>query len=150
MDQFQHEGMEKVNSYTNFSLKIMIRGIAWKEIEADTSKISQDLREIQKTVQDYGHRLSNIPMKVDSLCHKMDEILKILPDLHKNLTDLKTEVADLKRSKRENPETSISRQERIRDALGTVPLLHQKGKAKEIPRPKTRDEQIQEILNSIK
>ncbi|KAK4385705.1 hypothetical protein Sango_2694500 [Sesamum angolense] len=76
----------------------------------------------------------------DSLCHKMDEILKILPDLHKNLTDLKTEVADLKRNQRDKPESSISRQERIRDALGTVPLLHQKGKAKEIPKPKTRDE----------
>ncbi|KAL0377163.1 UNVERIFIED_CONTAM: hypothetical protein Scaly_0833900 [Sesamum calycinum] len=60
----------------------------------------------------------------DSLCHKMDEILKILPNLHKNLTDLKTEVADLKRNQRENPETSTSRQERIRDALGIVPLLH--------------------------
>ncbi|KAK4394160.1 hypothetical protein Sango_1886800, partial [Sesamum angolense] len=78
-------------------------------------------------------------LKVDSLCHKMDEILKILPDLHKNLTDLKTEVADLKRNQRENPETSISRQERIKDALGTVPLLHQRGKAKEISKPKTRD-----------
>ncbi|KAK4387875.1 Enzymatic polyprotein [Sesamum angolense] len=70
----------------------------------------KDLREIQKTVQDYGHRLSNVPMKVDSLCHKMDEILKILPDLHKNLTDLKTEVADLRRNQRDKPESSISRQ----------------------------------------
>ncbi|KAL0307510.1 UNVERIFIED_CONTAM: hypothetical protein Sangu_3025800 [Sesamum angustifolium] len=60
----------------------------------------------------------------------MDEILL---DLHKDLTDLKTEIADLKRNQRENPETSIS-QEWIRDALGTVALLHQKGKAKEIPK----------------
>ncbi|KAL0445081.1 UNVERIFIED_CONTAM: hypothetical protein Slati_2230800 [Sesamum latifolium] len=58
----------------------------------------------------------------------MDEILKILPDLQKGLTDLKTEVADLKKNQRDSPETSKSRQERIRDALGTVPLLHQKGK----------------------
>ncbi|KAL0287176.1 UNVERIFIED_CONTAM: hypothetical protein Sangu_2704600 [Sesamum angustifolium] len=106
----------------------MIRGIAWKEIEADTSKISQDLREIQKTVQDYGHRLSNIPMKVDSLCHKMDEILKILPDLHKNLADLKTEVADLKSSKRENPETSISRQEGSGMPLGQYLFYTRRGK----------------------
>ncbi|KAK4389742.1 movement protein [Sesamum angolense] len=120
MVQFQPEGMERVNSCTDSYIKIMIRGIAWKEIEADTSKISQDLREIQKTIQDYGHRLSNIPMKVDYLCHKMDEILKILPYLHKNLTDLKIEIADLKRNQRENPETSISRQEHIRDALGTL------------------------------
>ncbi|KAL0300441.1 UNVERIFIED_CONTAM: hypothetical protein Sangu_3120800 [Sesamum angustifolium] len=69
----------------------------------------------------------------------MDEILKILPDLHKDLTDLKTEIADLKRNQRKNPETSVS-QKRIRDALGTVALLHQKGKAKEIPKLKTRDE----------
>ncbi|KAL0340064.1 UNVERIFIED_CONTAM: hypothetical protein Sradi_4523200 [Sesamum radiatum] len=65
----------------------------------------------------------------------MDEILKIFPNLHKNLTDLKIEIADLKKNQWENPETSTSRQERIRDALGTVPLLHQKEKAKEILHP---------------
>ncbi|KAL0313468.1 UNVERIFIED_CONTAM: hypothetical protein Sradi_5746100 [Sesamum radiatum] len=58
----------------------------------------------------------------------MDEILKILPDLQRGLTDLKTEVADLKKNQRDSPETFKSRQERIRDALGTVPLLHQKGR----------------------
>ncbi|KAL0431023.1 UNVERIFIED_CONTAM: hypothetical protein Sradi_0728300 [Sesamum radiatum] len=107
----------------------------WKELEPDTSKISLDLREIQKTVQDYGHRLIHIPMKIEVLSQKMDEILKILPDLQKGLTDMKTEVADLKKNQRDSPETSKSRQERIRDALGTVPLLHQKGKAMEIPKP---------------
>ncbi|KAL0431111.1 UNVERIFIED_CONTAM: hypothetical protein Sradi_0737100 [Sesamum radiatum] len=66
----------------------------------------------------------------------MDEILKILPDLQKGLTDLKTEVADLKKNQRDSPETSKSRQERIRDALGTLPLLHQKGKAMEVPKIK--------------
>ncbi|KAL0440532.1 UNVERIFIED_CONTAM: hypothetical protein Slati_2536200 [Sesamum latifolium] len=76
----------------------------------------------------------------------MDEILKILTDLQKGLTDLKTEVADLKKNQRDSPETSKSRQERIRDALGIVPLLHQKGKATEVPKPKTRDERIHKIL----
>ncbi|KAL0437680.1 UNVERIFIED_CONTAM: hypothetical protein Sradi_0475900 [Sesamum radiatum] len=80
----------------------------------------------------------------------MDEILKILPDLHKGLTDMKTEVADLKRNQRDNPETSRSRQERIRDALGTVPLLHQKGKATEVPKPKTREDLIIASIRSIK
>ncbi|KAL0373408.1 UNVERIFIED_CONTAM: hypothetical protein Sradi_3256500 [Sesamum radiatum] len=80
----------------------------------------------------------------------MDEILKILPDLQKDLTDLKTEVADLKKNQRDSPETSKSRQERIRDALGPVHLLHQKGKVMEIPRPKTRDERIREVINAIK
>ncbi|KAL0404324.1 UNVERIFIED_CONTAM: hypothetical protein Sradi_2073200 [Sesamum radiatum] len=80
----------------------------------------------------------------------MDETLKILPVLKENLTDLKTEVADLKKNQRDSPETSKSRQERIRDALGLVPLLHQKGKAMEIPRLKTRDEQIREVINAIK
>ncbi|KAL0345431.1 UNVERIFIED_CONTAM: hypothetical protein Sradi_4374400 [Sesamum radiatum] len=80
----------------------------------------------------------------------MDEILKILPVLKKDLTDLKTEVADLKKNQRDSPETSKSRQERIRDALGPVPLLHQKGKAMEIPRLKTRDERIREVINAIK
>ncbi|KAL0411978.1 UNVERIFIED_CONTAM: hypothetical protein Slati_3787500 [Sesamum latifolium] len=63
----------------------------------------------------------------------MDEILKILPDLQRGLIDLKTEVTDLKKNQRDSPKTSKSRQERIRDALGTVPLLHQKGKATEVP-----------------
>ncbi|KAL0446104.1 UNVERIFIED_CONTAM: hypothetical protein Slati_1738300 [Sesamum latifolium] len=78
----------------------------------------------------------------------MDEILMILPDLQKGLTDLKTEVADLKKNQRDSPETSKSRQERIRDSLGTMPLLHQKGKAMEIPRPKTRDEWIREVTRA--
>ena len=122
----------------------------WKELEPDTSKISQDLREIQKTVQDYGHRLIHIPMKIESLSQKVDEVLKILPDLHKGLTDLKAEITDLKRNQRESPETSRSRQERIRDALGTVPLLHQKGKATEIPKPKSREDLIIASIRSIK
>ncbi|KAL2237555.1 UNVERIFIED_CONTAM: hypothetical protein Sindi_0947200 [Sesamum indicum] len=78
----------------------------------------------------------------ESLRQKVDEILKILPDLHKGLTDLRIEITDLKKNQRENPETSRSRQERIRDALGTVPLLHQKGKATEIPKPKSREDLI--------
>ncbi|KAL0400148.1 UNVERIFIED_CONTAM: hypothetical protein Sradi_2358100 [Sesamum radiatum] len=72
----------------------------------------------------------------------MEEILKIRPDLHKDLTDLKAEVADIKKNQRDNPESSRSRQEKIRDALGTVPLLHQKGKATEVPNPEIRDEWI--------
>ncbi|KAL0434933.1 UNVERIFIED_CONTAM: hypothetical protein Sradi_0201200 [Sesamum radiatum] len=72
----------------------------------------------------------------------MDEILKSLSDLQKGLTDMKIEIADLKKNQRDSPETSKSRQERIRDALGTIPLLHQKGKTMEIPKPKTRDERI--------
>ncbi|KAL0427879.1 UNVERIFIED_CONTAM: hypothetical protein Slati_2962700 [Sesamum latifolium] len=80
----------------------------------------------------------------------MDEILKILPDLRKDLTDLKTKVIELKKNQRDSPETSKSRQERIRDALGTVPLLHQKGKAMEVPKLKTRDERIREVINAIK
>ncbi|KAL0430632.1 UNVERIFIED_CONTAM: hypothetical protein Sradi_0689200 [Sesamum radiatum] len=80
----------------------------------------------------------------------MDEILRILPDLRKDFVDLKTEVTDLKKNQRDSPETSNSRQERIRDALETVPLLHQKGKAMEVPKPKTRDERIREVINAIK
>ncbi|KAL0410903.1 UNVERIFIED_CONTAM: hypothetical protein Slati_3680000 [Sesamum latifolium] len=80
----------------------------------------------------------------------MDEILKIIPNLQEGLTDLKTKIADLKKNQRDSPETSKSRQERIRNALGLVPLLHQKSKAMEIPRPKTRDERIREVINTIK
>ncbi|KAL0458644.1 UNVERIFIED_CONTAM: hypothetical protein Slati_0491600 [Sesamum latifolium] len=76
----------------------------------------------------------------------MDEILKIIPDLQKGLTDLKTEVADLKKNQRDSPETSESRQERIRDALGTVPLLHQKGKAMDVPRLKPETNGSERLL----
>ena len=89
-------------------------------------------------------------MKIESLSQKVDEVLNILPDLHKGLTDLKAEIADLKRNQRENSETSKSRQEEIRDALGTVPLLHQKGKATEIPKPKSREDLIIASIRSIK
>lgn len=119
----------------------------WREIEADTSKLSTDLREIQKTVQDYGHRLINIPMKIEQMNQKVDEILRILPDLKYIVADLKKEVSDLKGKRAGHSGTS--KQERIRDAFGPVPLLHQKGKAKEIPRPKTQEERINEILRSI-
>ncbi|KAL0451306.1 UNVERIFIED_CONTAM: hypothetical protein Slati_1108700 [Sesamum latifolium] len=80
----------------------------------------------------------------------MDEILKILPNLHKGLIDLKTRVADLKKNQRDSPETSKSKQEGIRDTLGTVPLLHQKRKGMEIPKPKIRDERIREVISAIK
>ncbi|KAL0451705.1 UNVERIFIED_CONTAM: hypothetical protein Slati_1148600 [Sesamum latifolium] len=150
MVEFQPGETEWVNSFTATCLNIMTSRTDWKELEPDTLKISQDLREIQKTVQDYGHRLIHIPMKIENLSQKMDEILKILPDLQKGLTDLKTEVADLKKNQRDSPQTSKSKKERIRDALRTVPLLHQKGKATEIPKSKIRDERIREVINAIK
>ncbi|KAL2232426.1 UNVERIFIED_CONTAM: hypothetical protein Sindi_1422600 [Sesamum indicum] len=59
-------------------------------------------------------------MKIEFLSQKVNEIPKILPDLHKGLTDLKVEITDLKRKQRESPETSRFRQERIKDALGTI------------------------------
>ncbi|KAL0409606.1 UNVERIFIED_CONTAM: hypothetical protein Sradi_1895000 [Sesamum radiatum] len=117
-------------------------GNGLERIEPDTSKISQDLRKIQKTVQDYGHRLIHMPMKIENLSQKMDEILKILPDLQKGIIDMKTELVDLKKNQRDSHETSKSRQERIRDAFGIVPLLHQKGKGMEVPKPEIRDERI--------
>ena len=89
-------------------------------------------------------------MKIESLSQKVDEILKILSNLHKSLTDPKVEIIDLKRNQRESPETSRSRQERIRDALRTVSLLHQKGKATEIPKPKLREDLIIASVRSIK
>ena len=89
-------------------------------------------------------------MKIESLNPKEDEVLKILPDLHKDLTDLKAEITNLKRNERKSPETSRSRQEQIRDALGTILLLHQKGKAMEIPKPKSREDLILTSIRSIK
>ncbi|KAL0411885.1 UNVERIFIED_CONTAM: hypothetical protein Slati_3778200 [Sesamum latifolium] len=79
----------------------------------------------------------------------MDEILKILPDLQRGLTDLKTEVADLKKNQRDSPETSSLDKSESGTPLEQC-LLHQKGKAMEIPRPKMRDEQIREVINTIK
>ncbi|KAL0413345.1 UNVERIFIED_CONTAM: movement protein [Sesamum radiatum] len=126
MEEFQPGGMERVNSFTTTCQKIMTSRTEWRELEPDNSKISQDLREIQKTVQDYGHRLIHIPMKIENLSQKMDEILKILPDLQKGLTDLRTEVADLKKNQRDSPETSKSRQDEsgtpLEQSDGTIPL----------------------------
>ncbi|KAL2243793.1 UNVERIFIED_CONTAM: hypothetical protein Sindi_0497300 [Sesamum indicum] len=93
-----------------------------------------------------------IPAKrsgTETLDQKVEEILKIFSDLHKDLTDLKTETTDLKRNQRKNPETSKFRQERIKDALGTVPLLHQKGKAMKIPKSKSREDLIIAFIKSI-
>ncbi|KAL2252184.1 UNVERIFIED_CONTAM: hypothetical protein Sindi_0013100 [Sesamum indicum] len=87
---------------------------------------------------------------MESLSQKVDEVLNILPDLHKGLTDLKEKITDLKRNQRESPETSRSRQERIGDALRTIPLLRQKGKATEIPKPKSREDLIIASIRSIK
>ncbi|KAL2240885.1 UNVERIFIED_CONTAM: hypothetical protein Sindi_0729700 [Sesamum indicum] len=86
----------------------------------------------------------------ESLTQKVDEVLKILSDLYKGLTNRKAEITDLKRNQRESSETSRSKQERIRDALGIVPLLHQKGKATEIPKPKSREDLIIASIRSIK
>ncbi|KAL2246207.1 UNVERIFIED_CONTAM: hypothetical protein Sindi_2888900 [Sesamum indicum] len=86
----------------------------------------------------------------ESLSQKVDKVLKILPDLHKGLTDLKAEITNLKRNHRENLETSRSRQERIRDALGTVLLHYQKGNATEIPKSKSREDLIIASIRSIK
>ena len=122
----------------------------WKELEPDTSKISQDLREIQKTVQDYGHRLIHIPMKIESLSQKVDEVLKILPDLHKGLTDLRAEITDLKRNQMENPETSRSGQSESRLPWNSTSSTPQKGKATEIPKPKSREDLIIASIRSIK
>ena len=55
---------ELVNSYIISVQKIMTD---WKELESDTSKISQDLREIQKTVQDHGHKLIHMSIKIETL-----------------------------------------------------------------------------------
>ena len=138
---------KRVNSYIISVLKIMTD---WKELEPDTPKISQDMREIQKTAQDYGNRLIHIPMKIETLSETVDKIFKILPDLHKDLRDLKTEVTNLKTNQKENPETSRSKKERTRDVLGSVPFLNQKGKVMETLKPKTRDDMILEAIKSIK
>ena len=88
----------------------------------------KDLSRSEGDVQNYGHRLIHIPMRIEFMSQKVDEVLKILPDLHKGLTDLRAEITDLKRNQWENLETSRSRQERIRDALGTVPLYTRRGR----------------------
>ncbi|KAL2252793.1 UNVERIFIED_CONTAM: hypothetical protein Sindi_0074000 [Sesamum indicum] len=53
MVESQSGEAERVNSNIISALKIMTD---WKELEPDTLKISRDLRKIQKTVQDCGHR----------------------------------------------------------------------------------------------
>ncbi|KAL2235934.1 UNVERIFIED_CONTAM: hypothetical protein Sindi_1325600 [Sesamum indicum] len=128
MIEFQPTEAEWINSCIVTVLKIKIKRTDWKELELDTSKISQDMREIQKTIQDYGHRLIHIPMKMETLSQTVDEILKILLNLHKDFIDLKEEITDLKRNNKKGPETSKSRQERIRTPLEQYLFYIRKGR----------------------
>ncbi|KAL0420982.1 UNVERIFIED_CONTAM: movement protein [Sesamum latifolium] len=145
-EKTQEDGEGSTGTYPTFSEGEEEQG-GTRELQVQLSVPENVMRRIHST--EVHGRIPAQKNEMENLSQKMDEILKILPDLQKDLTDLKTEVADLKKNQWDNPETSKSRQERIRDVLGPVPLLHQKGKAMEIPRPNTRDERIREVINSI-
>lgn len=53
----------------------------FKEIEPDSSKISQDLREIQKTAQNYDNNLYGVPQEIKRISSKQDEMLIALKDI---------------------------------------------------------------------
>lgn len=56
-------------------------------------KFRRNFREIKKMIQDNGHKLISIHMKIKFLSQQMYDILKILSKLHKELTDLKGETS---------------------------------------------------------
>lgn len=104
----------------------------FKEIVADTSKISEDLREIQKTVQNYGNHTYGVPQEVRRISIKQDEILTILLELQKKIQTL------------ELNQTCSSRRKPIN--FGKVNFTP---KAKEEPK-KSKDERICQLLRQIK
>ena len=53
----------------------------FREIQADSSQISSDLREIQKTVQFYGNHQYHVPPQVAEILRHQEEILKTLKDI---------------------------------------------------------------------
>ena len=119
-----------------------MNGIKWMEICPDSSKLSQDLREIQKTIQDFGSQVILLPGKIEILNEQNERILRALQDLNNEIKDLKKRRTDI-------PGTSRSNQDNIRDAFGTV-NTSQKGKATVIAKPKTSEELLLDFLKSTK
>ena len=66
-----------------------MNGIKWREISPDSSKLSQDLREIQKTIQDFGSQVILLPGKIEILNEQNEQILRVLQDLSNENRDLK-------------------------------------------------------------
>lgn len=60
----------------------------FNEIKPDSSKISEDLREIQKTVQNYGNWLYGVPQQVQRISLQQEETLKIIGEILKKVERL--------------------------------------------------------------
>ena len=63
---------------------------------------------------------------------------------------LKYDILELKKKQRDTPGISKSHQENIRDAFGPVQTLHLKGKATVVPKQKTQEELMIDLLKIIK
>ena len=60
----------------------------FREIQADSSQISSDLREIQKTVQFYGNHQYHVPPQVAEILRHQEEILVALRDIQTRIQKL--------------------------------------------------------------
>lgn len=66
-----------------------MKGLELKEIDPYLSNDTRDLREVQKTIQDYKPKLMDVSMTMKLLNWVIELILKIFPDLEKEILDLK-------------------------------------------------------------
>lgn len=104
----------------------------FKEIVMDSSKISEDLREIQKTVQNYCNHAYGVPREIERISQKQEEILTTLLEIQKKIQTLELNQA------------SSSRRRPINFGKVTIPQT-----AKEEPKI-SKDERICQLLRQIK
>ena len=107
----------------------------WNEILPDKSKFSEDLREVQKTVQNYGNRHIHLPAQVHQIQNQMETMVKYQKETLEILHDIQKRVKNL-----EDRPSSSGGKKRI--DFGTVPYLHQKGNPTEVIRKMTDDEKL--------
>ena len=106
----------------------------FREIQADSSQISSDLREIQKTVQFYGNHQYHVPSQVAEILRHQEEILK-------TLKDIQTRVQKLEHRPSSSKGKGIS--------FGDEPIPYLTGKLQEVKCPLTYDEKIHEVIKSV-
>ena len=117
----------------------MIQANKFLEIVPDSSKLSLDLREIQKTVQNYGNMLYFVPQRVEEILKNQEEILGILKDIQTRIQKLEQQSGSSKR-------TSGGW---LPPSFGTEPLLHQQGNARVVSKPLTEEEKMINLIKSV-
>ena len=99
----------------------------FREIQADSSQISSDLREIQKTVQFYGNHQYHVPPQVAEILRHQEEILKTLKDIQSRVQKLE-----------HRPSSSKGKGV----SFGDEPIPYLTGKLQEVKHPLIYDEKM--------